>query len=173
MNYHNILHDDMRNGDGLRVILFVSGCNHQCKECQNPQTWDCKSGIPFDEDSMKEILNELKNDYIDGITFSGGDPLHESNVRTVFDICQEVRHLYPEKTIWVYTGYKWEEVMCTPNRNDINVTRQNIVFISDVLVDGKFDENRKDVNYHWAGSSNQRIIDIKKSLEEWPKVVCR
>lgn len=159
MNYHNILHDDMMNGDGLRVVLFVSGCEHHCNHCQNPQTWGINSGIEFDLAAKEEIFEQLSKDYISGITFSGGDPLHPNNSLEVFLLINEIRKKFPTKTIWLYTGYTWEELQ--------NIREKMKVVVScDVLVDGEFMQELADVNYHWAGSTNQRIIDVQKSLQE-------
>lgn len=162
MNYHNILHDDMRNGEGLRVVLFVSGCSHRCESCQNPQTWDCQSGIEFDVNAFNEIIGGLSHDYISGLTLSGGDPLHENNLEDVLLICATAKKLYPDKSIWIYTGYRFEDIM-----NDSitrNKTRQLILTYCDVLVDGEFQNELADVNYPWAGSTNQKVIDVQKSL---------
>lgn len=153
MNYHNISKDDMLNGEGLRVVLWVSGCNHYCPDCQNPVTWDPTDGIPYDKNAWLEIDEQLKQDYISGITFSGGDPLHPQNRKTVISIANAIRHKYPDKTIWLYTGYLWEEVCDIPGLSNI-----------DILVDGPFIKKLADVNYHWAGSTNQRVIDVKQSL---------
>ena len=150
MRYHNITKDDMLNGDGLRTVLWVAGCSHGCKNCQNPITWDICGGIPFDEAAKEEIFAELRNDYVSGITFSGGDPLHMQNRGEVGELIQEIHEKFPDKTIWVYTGYTWEEVMDLPYLKMV-----------DVLVDGEFVEELKDVTLHWKGSSNQRVIDVK------------
>lgn len=147
MNYHNITHDDMLNGDGLRVVLWVAGCTHHCKNCQNPETWDINGGIPFDKNAKEEIFNDLKKDYISGITFSGGDPLHPKHRKEVLELAKEIKEKFPTKTIWCYTGFLYEEV------KDI----ENLKYI-DVLVDGEFKEELKDVNLPWVGSSNQRVI---------------
>ncbi len=172
MQYHNITHDDMLNGSGLRVVLWVSGCNHRCEDCQNPQTWDCKSGIPFDVEAKKELFNELSKDYISGITFSGGDPLHENNLETVLDLINEIRISFPTKTIWLYTGYTWNQIMYpvvtddfNPNRDKIIKMRQEIVKQCDVLVDGEYKKELRDVTLHWVGSSNQKVIDVNKTLK--------
>lgn len=158
MNYHDIKHDDMNNGPGLRVTLFVSGCNHYCNGCQNPETWNTKSGIPFDDTAIEEIFEQLDNDYISGITFSGGDPLNENNRVEVCSLIHQVRLKYGKsKSIWIYTGYTWEEIVNTLTP---------ILLGIDVLIDGMFDKNLADVNYHWAGSTNQRVIDVQKSLEK-------
>lgn len=158
MNYHDIKHDDMNNGPGLRVTLFVSGCDHYCNGCQNPETWNTKSGIPFDDTAIEEIFEQLDNDYISGITFSGGDPLNENNRVEVCSLIHQVRLKYGKsKSIWIYTGYTWEEIVNTLTP---------ILLGIDVLIDGMFDKNLADVNYHWAGSTNQRVIDVQKSLEK-------
>ena len=155
MNYHNITKADMLNGDGVRVVLWVAGCSHHCQNCQNPETWDCDGGIPFDKSAMDEIITELNNDWCTGLTLSGGDPLHTKNRETVFNVCSAIKELFPHKTIWCYTGYNWEEVKDLP-----------IIKYVDVLVDGKFDIMKADIKYPWAGSTNQRVIDVPKSLSE-------
>lgn len=167
MNYHNITKDDMLNGPGLRVVLWVAGCSHYCKNCQNPMTWDPNGGLIFDEDAKKELFAELEKDYVDGITFSGGDPLHEKNVEDVLNLIIEIREKYPDKTIWVYTGYSWEDVFLDSLHIKDIPTYKRLVLLEyiDVLVDGEFVEATKNINYPWAGSTNQRIIDVQKSLE--------
>lgn len=154
MRYHNITKDDMLNGDGLRVVLWTAGCNHCCKECQNPVTWDPNGGLPFTDVEKAEIFEQLDKDYTSGITFSGGDPLHPANVNDVTALAKEIREKYPQKTIWLYTGSLWEEI-----RNE------EIVKYLDVCVDGEFIAALKDVTLQWKGSSNQRVIDVQKTLE--------
>ncbi|NCC45274.1 MAG: anaerobic ribonucleoside-triphosphate reductase activating protein, partial [Clostridia bacterium] len=105
MRYHNITKDDMLNGDGLRVVLWVAGCSHHCKGCQNPSTWDPNGGIPFEAKDEAEIFSQLDHSYIEGITFSGGDPLYEENREEITRLAKEIKKRYPEKTIWLYTGY--------------------------------------------------------------------
>lgn len=155
MNYHNITHDDMLNGEGLRVVLWVSGCSHHCKNCQNPETWDKNSGIKFDTDAVKEIEEELNKEYISGITLSGGDPLYIGNREIVTKLCKYIKSKYPNKTIWVYTGYRYEEIH--------NLDVLNCI---DVLVDGEYQEENRDIDLKWCGSTNQRIIDVKASREK-------
>ena len=150
MRYHNITKDDMNNGEGLRVVLWVSGCNHHCKRCHNPITWDENNGLLFTKETKQELFNELNKDYISGITFSGGDPLHPVNRKIILQLAKEIKEKYPTKTIWCYTGYLYEQV------KDLD----NFQYL-DVLVDGPFIESLADVNYEWAGSTNQRIIKLK------------
>lgn len=153
MRYHNITKDDMLNGDGLRVVLWVSGCSHCCKECHNPITWDPNYGLLFDESAKQEIFDQLDKSYISGITFSGGDPLHIQNITTITSLAKEIKEKYPDKTIWLYTGYDWDEIKIYP-----------IMDYLDVVVDGEFKIDLKDTKLLWKGSSNQRVIDVKKSL---------
>ena len=155
MRYHNITKDDMLNGVGLRVVLWVAGCAHCCKECQNPITWDPNGGLEFDEAAKQEIFDELAKDYVHGITFSGGDPLHINNAFDVGELAREIRERYPNKTIWLYTGGMWEEVR-----------HLRVIPYLDVLCDGEFEVDKKDENKHWVGSTNQRVIDVQKSLAE-------
>ena len=110
MRFHNITKDDMLNGDGLRVVLWVAGCSHYCRGCQNPITWDPAGGVEFTEDSRREIFELLDKPYISGITFSGGDPLYSGNEKEVTLLAREIREKYPQKTIWLYTGARWEEI---------------------------------------------------------------
>lgn len=173
MNYHNITYPDQNNGDGLRIVLWVAGCEHHCVNCQNQQTWSPQSGIPFDKNAMNEILNELKKDYISGITFSGGDPLHPKNVQNVLKIVDEIRVSYPTKNIWLYTGYTWEQIMNPVVTDNLDIERDNIlnmrkevVSMAEVLVDGRYVDELRDVTLHWCGSSNQRVINIQESLKQ-------
>lgn len=155
MNYHDITTDDMLNGDGLRVVLWVSGCEHHCPECQNPVTWDPKDGKPFDKLAYNELMIGLSKDYISGLTISGGDPLYPDNVPPLTKVLADVKLIYPEKNVWVYTGYNWDDV------KDLSIMRY-----IDVLVDGRFDVELQDSNYPWAGSTNQKVIDVKKSISQ-------
>ena len=172
MNYHNITYPDQNNGDGLRIVLWVAGCEHHCTNCQNQQTWSPQGGIPFDKNAMNEILNELKKDYISGITFSGGDPLHPQNVQNVLKIVDEIRVSYPTKNIWLYTGYTWEQIM-HPVITDINSEqlkmlqmRKELVSKCNVLIDGRYVDELRDISLHWRGSSNQRVINVQETLKQ-------
>ena len=155
MRYHNITKDDMLNGDGLRVVLWLAGCSHCCKECHNPITWDPDGGLLFDEEAKEEIFEQLSKPYISGITFSGGDPLHAANRLDVRSLMQEIRQRYPDKTIWLCTGDSWEDVLHYP-----------VMKYVDVLVDGEFKIDLKDTKLLWKGSSNQRVIDVQASLKQ-------
>ena len=148
MNYHNITHDDMSNGDGLRVVLWLAGCEHHCDGCQNPITWNPDDGLRFDDRAKFEIFKELEKGYIAGITFSGGDPLHENNAEGVLKLIKEIRQKFPNKTVWLYTGYKLEE---------LTGIKKEVAHSCDVVVDGKFIKELADVNYPWAGSTNQKV----------------
>ena len=139
----------MLNGDGLRAVLWVSGCSHRCPGCQNPVTWDADGGIPFDEAAKRELFAELAKDYISGVTFSGGDPLYPGNRAAVTGLAREIKEAFPHKTVWLYTGYAWEEIASLPAMDYV-----------DVLVDGEFEEEKKDNLLYWRGSANQRVIDV-------------
>ena len=154
MRYHNITKDDMLNGDGLRVVLWVSGCSHCCEDCQNPLTWDPNGGLPFDEAAKEEVFAELEKNYISGITLSGGDPLYPGNRMDIRNLVKEIREKYPKKPIWMYTGYEWEIVRSF-----------DILKYVDVLVDGEYEKDKRDTQLHWRGSSNQRVIDVQESLK--------
>lgn len=154
MNYHNITVDDMLNGDGLRTVLWVSGCDHRCRGCQNPQTWPEESGIPFDADAKAELFSYIARDYMDGVTFSGGDPLMCSNREPVGALIAEIRERFPRKTIWLYTGSLFEDIKDLP-----------FIPMIDVIVDGPYIESLRDVQLHWKGSRNQRVIDVRRSLQ--------
>ncbi|MDE6387047.1 MAG: anaerobic ribonucleoside-triphosphate reductase activating protein [Lachnospiraceae bacterium] len=155
MRYHNITKDDMLNGDGLRVVLWVAGCTHCCRECHNPVTWDPDGGVLFDDNAKQEIFSQLEKPYIQGITFSGGDPLHSANRLDVRELMEEIKQKYPDKTIWLYTGDSWEDILHYP-----------IMKYVDVLVDGEFKIDLKDTKLLWKGSSNQRVIDVQASLQQ-------
>lgn len=145
----------MLNGDGLRVVLWVAGCNHCCRECHNPITWDPESGLPFDAAARQEIFEQLEKKYISGITFSGGDPLHPSNAMAVRELMAEIKEKYENKTIWLYTGDVWE-----------NICNYSMMKYVDVVVDGEFEADKKDTRLLWKGSSNQRVIDVQKTLAQ-------
>lgn len=154
MRYHNITTDDMLNGDGLRTVLWVAGCEHHCKNCHNPVTWDIDGGLPFDAAAAEqELFEKLSADYISGITFSGGDPLHKQNREEITRLAKKVKEQLPGKNIWLYTGYLWEEIR-----------ELEIVKYIDIIVDGRYIDEIRDPKLHWKGSSNQRVIDVQETL---------
>ena len=155
MNIQYIEKESILNGDGNRCVIWVSGCNHHCIGCHNPETWDPNSGIEFTDDHIKFLFRVLSNPYIRGVTFSGGDPLFPKNRDDVLRICRILKYEFPDKDIWLYTGYNW---------NDIK--ELEVLKYIDVLVDGPFIKEMADVKYKWAGSTNQRVIDVQKSLKE-------
>lgn len=159
MNYHNIKTDDMLNGDGLRVTCWISGCDLKCPKCYNPQTWDFNSGIPFTEDTMQEILYDLSKPYIKGLTLSGGHPLDPLNAPEVLKIVKRIKMVFPNKDIWIYSGYVWENIIK-------DETLKEILKYTDVLVDGAYVDELRDISLPFRGSNNQRIIDVKQSLEQ-------
>ena len=158
MNYHKIEKFSVSNGTGIRVVLWVSGCTLYCKNCQNPQTWGFNSGKPFDEAAKQELFESLNKPYIQGITFSGGHPLEPENIEEVISLAKEIKERFPTKDIWLYTGYLWEEIYYK------QIAR--ILLYVDVLIDGKFIEEQKDLTLKWRGSSNQRVINVQESLEQ-------
>ncbi len=145
----------MKNGAGLRVVLWVAGCSHGCRGCQNPITWDVNGGLPFTDTEKQEIFGELEKEHTSGITFSGGDPLHPANLPEVTALAEEIKKRFPGKTIWLYTGYLWEEI------ND-----KKIVRYLDVLADGEYQEANRALKLHWVGSTNQRVIDVPATLKK-------
>lgn len=168
MKYHNITKADMLNGEGLRVVLWTSGCSHHCQACQNAITWNKDDGLDFDEAAKQEIFDELENDWCDGLTLSGGDPLLVNSRSEIAKLVLEVKERYHDKSIWCYTGYTWEALLEEKKTDeDLKTILDNI----DVLLDGKFILRLALEKLHYVGSSNQCIIDVKKSLEEEKKVI--
>lgn len=165
MNYADIKRVDVANGTGVRVSLFVSGCNHHCKECFNPETWDFNYGKEFDENAQNEILEYLDNNYITGLTLLGGEPLEYKNQIGLLPFIRKVKEKYPNKNIWCYTGFTFESDVLEKMCKNWEETKELISYI-DVLVDGKFMIDLKDAGLKFRGSRNQRIIDVKKSLEK-------
>lgn len=155
MNIHGIEFDSMVNGDGLRCVLWVSGCEHHCPGCHNPQTHDPESGRMMTYEDLHAIVQYLNKKYPSGITLSGGDPLHKENRTEISNIAKYLKVHFPNKTIWMYTGYEWEAVKDLP-----------VMKYIDVLCDGRFVQALADMKAHWIGSTNQRVIDVQRSLKE-------
>lgn len=170
MNYIKITKNDIANGVGIGCVLWVSGCNCHCFNCHNKSTWDFNAGQAFTENSMQEILQELSKSYISRLTLSGGHPLDPRNIDEVYKIAKRVRQAYPSKSIWLYTGYIWEDILWLDKfckeRNPETVSPLDIVKLCDIVVDGAYVDSLRDISLPWAGSTNQRVIDVKKSLAE-------
>jgi anaerobic ribonucleoside-triphosphate reductase activating protein len=164
MNYASIRKCDIANGEGIRVSLFVSGCTHRCKGCFNPEQWDFEFGEPFTAATENEILTALDNDFIDGLTILGGEPMEPANQAALLQLLRRVRAEMPSKNVWCYSGYTFEELTGkTPSRARCGHTDEMLSLI-DVLVDGEFKEELKDIRLRFRGSSNQRVIDVGKTL---------
>ena len=163
MNYAEIKNYDIANGLGVRVSLFVSGCTHHCKGCFNPMTWDFSYGKPFTEAVQDELLEMLSPAYIDGLTLLGGEPMEPENQRALLPFVKKVRAQYPDKNIWCYTGYKLDDELLKPSRARCEVTDELLSLI-DVLVDGEFIEEQKNISLSFRGSENQRLIDLPQTL---------
>ena len=165
MNYAEIKYNDIANGPGVRTSLFVSGCTHHCKECFNPMTWDFCYGKNFDISVEEQIINSLEPAWIAGLTLLGGEPMEPANQKALRPFLEKVRAVYPDKTIWIYSGYTFEEL--TDKDYSLAHTEDTIPMLSlaNVLVDGEFVLDLKNISLRFRGSSNQRIIDLKASLE--------
>lgn len=167
MNYAQIRKMDISNGEGIGVSLFVSGCPYHCKNCFNSVAWDYNYGKPFTQETMDIILKLLKPDYIKRFSVLGGEPLADQNVETVFKILSRIRDVYPNKKIWLYTGNTYENIIDltddTPEYYRFRIVNYNY---ADVLVDGRYIDELKDLNLHFRGSSNQRLIDLNKSTKD-------
>lgn len=172
MNYCGIKKCDIANGLGVRVTLFVSGCTHHCKGCFQPETWDFEYGDKFTEDTEKELLEALAPDYIHGITLLGGEPFEPENQRVLVGFVKKVKDKYPRKNIWCYTGYLLDEELLKPSRARCEVTDELLSYI-DVLVDGEFQLDKKNISLQFCGSENQRLIDVKATLEKGEIVLWR
>ena len=166
MNYHKLEKTSVANGTGVRVVLWVSGCSLHCRGCHNPETWNIYSGKPFDEEAKNELFEALDKTYIQGVTFSGGHPLEDENVECVYNLMLEIKDKFPEKDIWLYTGYKFEDILNDPSEDISTFLKRKTVSMCDVVVDGPFVESKKDITLKWRGSRNQRVIDYKQSIKE-------
>ena len=166
MNYATIKWTDIANGEGVRISLFVSGCTHRCKNCFNEVAWDFAYGQPFDLEIQETIFKELASDYISGISLLGGEPLEPKNQEALYPFIQKVRAKFPNKTIWCYTGFVLDEESGDLKEKQKNTYyTKDLISLFDVLVDGPFIEELKDVRLKFRGSSNQRVIDVKRTLK--------
>ena len=170
MNYGEIKNCDIANGLGVRVSLFVSGCTHRCKGCFNAQTWDFSFGSPYTRAVEDRIISMLSPDYINGLSLLGGEPMEPDNQRALLPLLRRVRETYPDKDIWCYSGYTFEDDLLSESRARCEVTDELLSYI-DVLVDGEFVEEKKNISLSFRGSENQRIINVPKSLETGKTVI--
>lgn len=161
MYYGKIRENDIANGRGVRVTLFVSGCRNHCKNCFQPETWDFNYGRQYTDETELYIINSLSRPYIQGLTLLGGEPLEPENQRVLVRLLQKVKEIYPEKDVWCYTGYTLEQARQDGSRCRCNVTDE-LLSLVDVLVDGQYEDDLRDISLEFRGSSNQRIIDMKK-----------
>lgn len=164
MNYADIKRIDVANGPGVRVSLFVSGCTHHCKGCFNAETWDFNYGNIFTNHEINKIMDYLEPSYIQGLSILGGEPFEYSNQQGLLPLMRRLKERYPDKNVWCYTGYDFDKDIRDDMMQKWPETRELIDYI-DIIVDGKFIEEQKDLSLRFRGSANQRIIDVKKSLE--------
>ena len=163
MNYGEIKNCDIANGEGVRVSLFVSGCTHHCKNCFNAETWDFDFGEPFTREIEDKIIEELAPDYIDGFSLLGGEPFEPQNQKVLLPFLRRIKDKYPQKSVWCYTGYLFDKELKSESRARCKYTDEMLSLI-DVLVDGEFVQELYDISLQFKGSTNQRIIDVQKSI---------
>lgn len=173
MNYTSIINEDFNNGEGVGVSLFVQGCHFHCKGCFNSETWDFNGGHVWTNEVEDEFLKLMDKPYITRTSILGGEPLANENVKDVLELIKKIKHQYPNKKLWLYTGYTLEAIMNPVVTDDFNPERDNILHFRrevlnyiDILVDGKYVDELRDLTLKFRGSSNQRLIDIKKTLEQ-------
>lgn len=172
MYYSEIKPLDIANGEGCRVSLFCSGCQFHCKNCFNQETWDFKNGKPFTEETMSYLLSTANSSHIQGLSLLGGEPLHPDNIKTIADIAHTFKERYPNKDIWCWTGYTYENLRANAAKNsDYAIALHKLLNVTDVLIDGLFIESKKDIRLKFRGSSNQRIIDIPKTITNDNQIV--
>lgn len=177
MNYAQIRSMDISNGEGIGVSLFVQGCDFHCKNCFNSETWEFSKGQEWNDKTKNQFLKLIEKPFIQRVSILGGEPLHPKNVQNVLKIVDEIRVSYPTKNIWLYTGYTWEEIWIKDNIKTgdkiqdmrgkaIKNLRRQVVRMCDVLVDGRYVDELRDVSLHWRGSSNQRVINVQETLKQ-------
>lgn len=164
MNYADIKQYDIANGPGIRISIFVSGCSHHCKGCFNSETWDFNYGKPFTEDTINTIIEYMKPSYISGLTLLGGDPMEPCNMIGLLPLLKKVKEVYPDKSIWCFTGNDYEKDILGRMYEEVPETKDFLSYI-DVMVDGEYVEELYNVNLRFKGSSNQRTIMVQESLE--------
>ena len=177
MNYAQIRSMDISNGEGIGVSLFVQGCDFHCKNCFNSKTWEFSKGQEWNDKTKNQFLKLIETPFIQRVSILGGEPLHPKNVQNVLKIVDEIRVSYPTKNIWLYTGYTWEEIWIKDNiktadkvkdmrEKAIRNLRRQVVRMCDVLIDGRYVDELRDISLHWRGSSNQRVINVQETLKQ-------
>ena len=164
MHYGEIKKCDIANGEGIRTSLFVSGCRNRCKGCFQPETWAFDYGKPFDGEAREEIFKSFENPVVRGLTILGGEPMEPENQPEVLELLRDFKARFPEKTVWLYTGNLYEELVCEVGTHEkaLGITKELLSFV-DILVDGRYEEEKKSLGLRFRGSSNQRIIDMNKT----------
>ena len=173
MNYGQVYYNDVANGIGCRTALFVSGCTHHCKGCFNEMTWDFNYGVPYTKEVEDEIVESLKPEYIAGLTILGGEPMEVVNQKEIRPLIERIKREVPKATIWIYSGYLWEELTDPDNKRCHSEDTDTILSMTDVLVDGEFMLDKKNLMLRFRGSENQRIIDVKATLEKGEVVLSK
>ena len=177
MNYAQIRSMDISNGEGIGVSLFVQGCDFHCKNCFNSETWEFSKGQEWNDKTKNQFLKLIETPFIQRVSILGGEPLHPKNLQNVLKIVDEIRVSYPAKNIWLYTGYTWEEIWIKNNiktddkikdmrEKAIKNLRRQVVRMCDVLIDGRYVDELRDISLHWRGSSNQRVINVQETLKQ-------
>ena len=166
MNFAQLYFNDVANGIGCRTALFVSGCTHHCKGCFNEMTWDFNYGEPYTEETEEKILNSLEPTYVKGLTILGGEPMEICNQKAIRPLIERIRKQFPNKSIWIYSGYTFEELTDSSDKRCHGEDTDEILENIDILVDGEFVLEKRDISLRFRGSSNQRVIDVPKSLKE-------
>ena len=166
MRYASIRSMDISNGEGVGVSLFVQGCHFHCYSCFNQETWDFNGGKEWNDKIENQFIELINKPYIQRISFLGGECLAEQNIRDILHLTKKIRFIYPNKKIWLYTGYTWEYIFRDGAYGLNNIWRKEVIKLCDVVVDGQFIDSQKDMNLRFKGSSNQRVIDVQKSLEQ-------
>lgn len=166
MYYGAIKKNDIANGEGIRTTLFVSGCRNKCKNCFNPETWSFTYGEPFTDEVAEQILDTFRSPFVAGLTILGGEPMEPENQRELLPLVREFKRRYPNKTLWVYTGNLYEELTAgVGNHIKCTIDTAELLSYVDILVDGRYEEEKKSLGIRFRGSSNQRIIDMNKTRE--------
>lgn len=166
MRYSQIVPFEVCNGEGIGTSLFVQGCDFYCEGCFNSSAWDFNGGYIWNEDVKQLFFTFIDKPHIKRISILGGEPLHNKNVKAVYDLCKELKNKYKDKQIWVYTGYTFENIITNHESDEEDIYRRNILYLADIIVDGRFEQNKKDLTLAFRGSSNQRIIDTHETVKQ-------